>query len=168
MVQEYRAKGAPPRTPDSGRGSDAGGRFKHVFHGPPITAPGGAVPFMVPEEIAEDLSRHLDRLAVYTRDELVALAGPGGMLDVAALAGPRIRQDPPVSGPRSWHNPGQWVPVSAPVPAARVVEPPDMTAMSDEQAEAARLDAEAVLEGERRRRVWKARLAEADPGVGER
>ena len=99
---------------------------------------------------------------MWSRDELIALAGPSGVLRPADLPAPTMRHDPPPAGPVSWLNPGPWVPVSTPPPVPAPTEV-DLTDLSDEQAEAARIEAEAVQEALRRREIWKARLAEADP-----
>lgn len=157
MAQEYRAKGAPKPVED--RPSKGPHKYKWVFHGPPVTAPGSHVPFNIPEEFAEDLGRHLESLGFHTRDELVALADEDGRVDVAALQGARIRHDPPQAGPPSWLNPGPWVPVSAPPPSAGGV---DLTGVDDDTAEALRVEAEAIQEGLRTREVWLARLAEEE------
>ncbi|MDZ4234911.1 MAG: hypothetical protein U1C73_14410 [Dietzia sp.] len=163
MVQEYRAHGAPPPIPEDDP-TPAGGphRYKWVFHAPPVTGPGGHVPFQVPEEWADDLGQHLENLSFWQRDDLVRRAGPDGMLNVLELPEARMRQDPPLAGPSNWLNPGPWVPVSTPAPARQQTEV-DLNELTDEQAEAIRVEADAVQEALRRREVWKARLAEADP-----
>lgn len=165
IVEEYRAPGAPPRDerPPEAVSMSGPHRWRWVFHGAPISGPGGHVPFMVPEEYADDLARHLDSLGFYRRDELVERAGPDGMLDVTALRSATMRLDPPAEGPDTWLNPGQWVPVSTPAPEAHTAEPPDLREMDDATAAALEADAEAVREALRRRAVWKAKLDDADP-----
>lgn len=115
----------------------------------------------LPEEWSDDLGRHLERLGFITRDELDELADEDGMVDVSAVPAARIRHDPPQSGPDSWLNPGQWVPVSAPQPKMRHGEV-DLSALSDDEAEAVRVEAEAIQEALHRREIWKARLAEGE------
>lgn len=160
MAKEYRAEGSQAEgapNPIGARPSNGPHKYKHVFHGPPVTAPGSHVPLNLPEEFAEDLGRHLESLSFITRAELVAMAGPDGMLNVAGLPGPRIRQDPPTDGPPSWLNPGPWVPVSAPEP---VRGPVDLTGLDDRTAEVLRAETEAIQEGLRTRDVWLAHLEE--------
>ena len=164
MAQEYRARGAAPKVdPSTRRKPDGPPRLRWVFHGPPITAPGGAVPFMVPEEIADDLARHLERLAFWSRDELADMADEDGMLDVGRLPERTIRHDPPADGPLEWFNPGPWVPVSEPEPTHRVkINPADLT---DEQARMLAEERAEIDEALRRREHMKMRYAEADPHV---
>lgn len=168
MAHEYRAKGAPrPRTESPApRGPH---KYRHVFHGPPVTAPGGHVPFQIPEEFADDLGRHVESCGFWSHRELVARADENGMLNVAELPGATIRQDPPPSGPRVWGNFGPWVPVSTPAPAHAVPEVANLDDLTDEQAEAARLEAAAVQEGLRRRARGREMRAQTDPrSSGER
>lgn len=162
MVQEYRAKGAPKPPPEETPGKGPH-RHRWVFHGPPVTAPGGAVPFQVPEEFADDLARHLVSTGFFHRDELLALAGPEGMLDVATLPAPTIRHDPPEAGPETWLNPGPWVPVSTPLPDRARGRQVNLDDLTDEQVEALRVENEAIAEAIARRERWRKRLAEADP-----
>lgn len=165
MVQEYRAKGAPPRQdePTARAKSTGPHRLRWVFHGAPVPAPGGHVPFMVPEEIADGLAQHLESLSMWTRDELLDMADEDGMLDVRVLPPRSIRHDPPASGPHVWGNPGPWVPVSEPEPAHRTkINPADLT---DEQAAALAEERAEIDEALRRREAMKLRWANADPHV---
>lgn len=169
MAQEYRAKDAPqpPREEPTTRGPH---KYRRFFHGAPVTAPGGAVPFQVPEEFADDLGRHLERNAFWRREELIDMAGPDGLLDVTTLPAPTVRQDPPESGPDSWLNPGPWVPVSTPLPdraVRRRADEIDLDDLTDEQAEAIRVENEAIQAALARRERWRARLAEADERVAQ-
>lgn len=165
MVEEYRAQGAPPPIDVDQQHADPSGphKYKWAFHAPPVTGPGGHVPMQMPEEWSDDLGRHIESLGFITRDELVALADADGVVDVNAIPGARIRHDPPQTGPRSWLNPGQWVPVSAPPPTMQHGEV-DLSALSDEEAEAVSVEAEAIREALRRREVWKSRLADEEGG----
>lgn len=172
MVQEYRAKDAPPPSPPNDREPPAGkGPHKHrwVFHGVPVTAPGGHVPFQIPEEFADDLGRHLTANGFYHRDELIAKADPDGKLDVSTLPPPSLRHDPPLAGPEGWLNPGPWVPASSPPPAPRLdtVLPIDPEDLSDAEADALKVEADAMQDVLRRREQSKMRRAEADPHVQE-
>lgn len=160
MVEEYRAKDAPPReeTPPPANGPH---RYRYVFHGPPVTAPGGHVPMMLLEEIADDLARHIELLSFRSYDDLVAMADENGMVRVSALPKPKIRQEPPPAGPAEWVNPGPWVPVDAPRGAA-VPREVNLNNLTDEQAEAMRVEAEAVQEALERREAIRRRLQEGD------
>ena len=95
MAKEYRARGSAPKSDPPKRGPKGPPRLRWVFHGPPVTAPGGSVPFMVPEELADDLARHLERLSFWSKDDLVDMADSSGMLNVNALPDRVIRHDPP-------------------------------------------------------------------------
>lgn len=162
MAREYRARDSR-RTAPQGRPSTGPPKYKWVFHGTPISAPGGSVPFMVPEEIAEDLARHLERLSFWERQELLDLADENGMLDVRALPERTIRHDPPPEGPLEWFNPGPWVPVSEPDPSPRVrIDPSTIT---DAQARAMEEERREIEDALRRREAMKRRYAEADPHV---
>lgn len=163
MAQEYRARGSKRQERRREPAQSGPPRYKWVFHGTPVTAPGGHVPFMVPEELAEDLARHLERLAFWTKEELAEMAGEGGLLDVATLPDRTIRHDPPPEGPLEWFNPGPWVPVSEPAPSQRVrVDPSTLT---DEQARALEEERRDIEETLRQRERMKARMAESDPHV---
>ena len=163
MAKEYRARGAAPKAKAPKRGPKGPPRLRWVFHGPPITAPGGSVPFMVPEEIADDLARHLERLSFWTKDELADLANEDGTLNINVLPDRTIRHDPPAEGPLIWPNPGPWVPVSEAEPVQRVkINPADLT---DEQADALAEEKAEIEEALRRREQMKMRYAEADPHV---
>ena len=163
MAKEYRARGSAPKSDPPKRGPKGPPRLRWVFHGPPVTAPGGSVPFMVPEELADDLARHLERLSFWSKDDLVDMADSSGMLNVNALPDRVIRHDPPAEGPLEWFNPGPWVPVSEPAPTTRVkINPADLT---DEQAEALAEEKAEIEEALRRREHMKMRYAEADPNV---
>lgn len=169
MTKEYRAKGAPPPPPKDQQPTTSGPhKHRWVFHGAPVTAPGGHVPFQIPEEFADDLGRHLVANAFYHRDELIAMADPDGKLDVSTLPPASLRQDPPLAGPSTWLNPGPWVPASSPPPKPPVdllpINPEDL---SDAEAEALKVETEAMQDVLRRREVFKQRLAEADPHVSE-
>lgn len=162
MAKEYRAPGSPQSAREQ-RPPAGAPKYKWAFHGAPISAPGGAVPFMVPEEIAEDLSRHLERLSFWERQELLDLADENGMLDVRSLPERTIRHDPPPEGPLEWFNPGPWVPVSAPEPSTRVQIDP--TTITDAQAREMEQERREIEEALRRREAMKRRYAEADPHV---
>lgn len=170
MTSEYRAKGSPPPPPPSEEPPAGGGPHKHrwVFHGAPVTAPGGHVPFQIPEEFADDLGRHLVANAFWHRSELIAMADPDGKLDVSSLPPASLRQDPPLAGPTDWLNPGPWVPASSPPPGPRAdalpINPEDL---SDAEAEALKFETEAMQDVLRRREILKMRLAEEDPRVQE-
>lgn len=161
MAQEYRSRRQIPKPePKAPAGPP---RLRWVFHGPPVSAPGGSVPFMVPEEIADDLARHLERLSFWSRQELLDRADENGMLDVRALPDRTIRHDPPAEGPLEWYNPGPWVPLSEPSPTTRVKMDP--TTITDEQARAMAEEKADIEETLRRREAMKRRYAEGDPHV---
>lgn len=163
MVEEYRAKGAPPRQAKVPKARRGPSRFKNVFHAAPIPGPGGMVPFMVPEEIADGLGRHLEALSLWSRDDLVAMADADGKVDVTALPPPTIRHDPPEHGPNRWDNPGQWVPVGAPPAVKR--NRIDATKLTDEQARMLEEERDEIEKALRAREIMKLRYENADPHV---
>lgn len=138
MTQEYRADNVGPRPELPPSVVDGVHKYRWLFKAPPVTAPGGeTAPFTVPETFADDLGKHLERNAFWSRAELIALADADGNLKPEALPGPTIRQDPPEEGPDVWINPGRWVPIGAPAPKRA----DDLT---DEQAAALRQQMEAA------------------------
>jgi|SRR5699024_792167 len=148
MAQEYRAKGSKRPVSRGEEPRKGPHKYRWAFHGAPVSGPGGAVPFNVPEEIADDLGRHLERLSFWTRGELLDLADADGVLDVTDLPEAKFRHDPPPAGPDSWLNPGPWVPVSTPKPEKADV---DLDTLSDEEAALVEAEADAVKEALRRR-----------------
>lgn len=113
---------------------------------------------------AQAMCDHLEKAGFARGPELAALANEDGYIHVSQLPVQQIKQLPPEHGPDIWVNPtGKWVPVDEPDPEpARVL---DLTELTDEQADALKLEQAEVAEALRRREIAKEIENGLDPHV---
>lgn len=113
---------------------------------------------------AQAIAEHLEKTGLVDAADLAKLANEDGHIHVDQLPVQQIKQLPPEVGPDVWTNPyGKWVGMDVEEPPKR--EAPDLSGLSDEEAELVRLDQEAIAEALRKRQELIERMNQADPHV---
>lgn len=115
---------------------------------------------------AQAMCEHLEKAGFAWGPELAALANEDGYIHVDQLPVQQIKQLAPEFGPDIWVNPtGKWVSVDEPEPEPTKVL--DLTELTDEQADALKVEQAEVAEALRRRDVAKEFEKGLDPHVQE-